>query len=78
MQPSSVMENGTVLNTTEVEWNPGQIEWNEEISLEEAKALLEKAMYPFKKVGALLAHLPPLPLPFSPLPSSPLPPHLPK
>ena len=49
-QPSSVMENGTELNTTEVEWNPHQMEWNEDILLEEAKALLEKALYPFKKV----------------------------
>lgn len=49
-QPSSVVENGTALDTSEVEWNPDQIEWNEEISLEEAKALLEKTMYPFKKV----------------------------
>ena len=49
-QPSSVMENGTELNTTEVEWNQDMVEWEDEISLEEAKELLDKTMYPFKKV----------------------------
>ena len=53
-RPSSVMENGTELNTTEVDSDPDHMEWNEEISLEEAKSLLEKAMYPFKKVNPLL------------------------
>ena len=57
-RPSSVMENGTELDTNEVEWNPDQIEWNEEISLKEAKALLEKAMYPFKKVPPSLPSSP--------------------
>lgn len=56
------MENGTVLDSNDQEWDPDQIEWNEEISLEEARALLEKAMYPFKKVL--------LPLLFSPQPFS--------
>ena len=50
MRPSSVMENGTQLNTTKVEWNPDEVEWNVEIPIEEAKAALERAMYPFKKV----------------------------
>ena len=49
-QPSSVMENGTELNTTEVEWNQDMVEWEDEISLEEAKELLDRTMYPFKKV----------------------------
>ena len=44
------MENGTQLNTTKVEWNPDEVEWNVEIPIEEAKAALAKAMYPFKKV----------------------------
>ena len=49
-QPSSVMENGTQLDTREAEWNPDQVEWEQEIPLEEARELLKKAMYPFKKV----------------------------
>jgi hypothetical protein len=49
-QPSSVMENGTQLDTREVEWNPDQVEWEQAIPLEEARELLKKAMYPFKKV----------------------------
>ena len=56
-QPSSVMENGTQLDTSEVEWNPDEVEWAEQIPLEEAKELLEKAMYPFKKVGFPSFHL---------------------
>ena len=45
------MENGTELNTTEVDWNPDTVEWTQEITLGEAKLALEKVMYPFKKVS---------------------------
>ena len=63
IQPSSVMENGTELDTSDVEWNLDLLEWNEEISLDEAKGLLEEAMYPFKKVPLPLSPSLPLSLP---------------
>ena len=50
-RPSSVMENGTELDMREMEWNPDtDVEWEQEIPLQEARDLLEKTMYPFKKV----------------------------
>ena len=52
-RPSSVMENGTELDTREVEWNPDLEEWAEQIPLGEARELLEKAMYPFKQARGL-------------------------
>ena len=51
IRSSSVVENGTELNTTEVDWNPDTVEWTQEITLGEAKLALEKVMYPFKKVS---------------------------
>ena len=56
LRSSAVMENGTELNTTDVEWNADSVDWEEEISLEEAKELLERAMYPFKKVTHTHTH----------------------
>ena len=53
-QPSGYLENGTELNMTEVPFDPTSIQWYEEIPLSEAKLILERAMYPFKKVGCLL------------------------
>ena len=61
-QPSGYLENGTDLNTTEVTFDPDSIQWYQEIPLSEAKLILERTMYPFKKVGkeAPLALIPPL------------------
>ena len=53
-QPSGYLENGTELNMTEVPFDPTSIQWYEEIPLSEAKLILERAMYPFKKVGSFL------------------------
>jgi len=50
-QPSGYLENGTNLNTTEVTFDPDSIQWYQEIPLSEAKLILERTMYPFKKVG---------------------------
>ena len=52
-QPSGYLENGTELNMTEVPFDPTSIQWYEEIPLSEAKLILERTMYPFKKVGSL-------------------------
>ena len=51
-QPSGYLENGTELNTTEVPFDPTSIQWYEEISLSEARLILERTMYPFKKVSS--------------------------
>ena len=52
-QPSGYLENGTELNTTEVPFDPTSIQWYEEIPLSEARLILERIMYPFKKVSSL-------------------------
>jgi len=49
-QPSGYLENGTDLNTTEVTFDPDSIQWYQEIPLSEAKLILERTMYPFKKL----------------------------
>lgn len=45
-------ESGEVLYepSNQQEMSSGTIQWDEEISMEEALVLLEKEMYPFKKV----------------------------
>ena len=56
-QPSGYLENGTELNTTEVPFDPTSIQWYEEISLSEARLILERTMYPFKKVSSVVPRL---------------------
>ena len=85
-QPSGYLENGTELNTTEVSFDPTSIQWYEEISLSEARLILERTMYPFKKVSSVVpkllsvislcdvVHLSYLPLSYRPpFPLAPLP-----
>lgn len=50
VEPSSVMENGTETNMDVVEYDLDQIQWEREIPLTEAVDILERTMYPFKKV----------------------------
>lgn len=50
VQPSGMFENGTEINTTEVEYDFSSRNWQWEIPLSEAMLTLERTMYPFKKV----------------------------
>lgn len=50
IHPSEVLPNGTAVNMTEVKYDEESIAWREEITLAEARQILERAMYPFKEV----------------------------
>ena len=58
VRPSSIMENGTETNLAAVEYDLDQIQWDREIPLTEAVDILERTMYPFKKVtnSAFMQH----------------------
>lgn len=49
--PSRVLENGTKFNETETEFNIEDITWEYETPMAEARSILEKTMFPFKKVS---------------------------
>ena len=49
-QPSERLENGTEVSMTDIDYDFESIEWEEELPLSEAKDILDKTLYSFKKV----------------------------
>ena len=63
--PSRVFENGTEFNETGTEFETeGGITWENEIVLAEARDILERTMFPFKKVSLCPSLLPRVHVPY--------------
>ncbi len=57
VHPSEVLANGSAIDMTEHEFNESSIDWREEITQSEAKQILERTLYPFKKVRIIVIPL---------------------